>query len=312
MWGFAMAAALAAAPAGEAMEAAGPSGRLSGTLVRPAGKGPALLIIPGSGPTDRDGNSPLGVKASTYRLLAEGLAGQGVATVRIDKRGMFASAGAAVDANAVTIPDYVADTGAWLKAVRAKTGLPCVWLLGHSEGGLVALAAAREVEGICGLILVAAPGRRVSAVLREQLQAGIPEAAVVAQAGSAIDRLEKGERVDATGLHPGLAGLFAPQVQSFLISLFSYDPVKLAASYSGPILILQGQRDIQVPVADARRLEAAHPAARLVLLPEVNHVLKAVATEDRAANAAAYADPDLPLAPGVVEAIAAFVKAGGT
>lgn len=71
-----------------------------------------MLIIPGSGPTDRDGNNLLGVKASTYRLLAHELAAKGVSSVRIDKRGMFASAAAVPDANAVTMKDYVRDTNA--------------------------------------------------------------------------------------------------------------------------------------------------------------------------------------------------------
>ena len=83
-----LAAALAAAPPAERpITAPGPLAPLAGTLAD-AGKGaPVLLIIPGSGPTDRDGNSPLGVKAGTYRLLAEALAARGVSSVRIDKRG---------------------------------------------------------------------------------------------------------------------------------------------------------------------------------------------------------------------------------
>ena len=84
------------------------------------------------------------MKASTYKLLAGGLAAKGIITVRIDKRGMFDSAGAVADANAVTIDDYAVDLHAWVKVIRAKTGASCVWLLGHSEGGLVALASSRN------------------------------------------------------------------------------------------------------------------------------------------------------------------------
>ncbi|MGQ3031295.1 MAG: alpha/beta hydrolase, partial [Ferrovibrionaceae bacterium] len=90
----------------------------------------------------------------------------------------------------------------------------------------------------------------------------------------------------------------------------AYDPAALLRGWAGPALIVQGERDLQVGPADARALAAADPRARLVLLPGVNHVLKAVATDDAAANLAAYADPDLPLAPGVVAAIAGFVRAG--
>ena len=75
---------------GVPIEASGPKGPLAGTLLRtPGTQGPIALIIPGSGPTDRDGNSPFGIRAASYRLLAEGLFHQGVNTVRINKRGMF-------------------------------------------------------------------------------------------------------------------------------------------------------------------------------------------------------------------------------
>ena len=153
------------------IEAPGPSGPLKRTLVLPAKDAPIILMIPGSGPTDRDGNSPLGVRAVPYRLLAEGLAGQGIGSVRIDKRGMFGSQSAVRDAKAVTIDDYVHDTGAWVDAIRARTGVRCVWLLGHSEGALVALAAASKVDHLCGLALVATAGRPLGDVLKEQLRA---------------------------------------------------------------------------------------------------------------------------------------------
>jgi len=289
------------------IEAPGPNGPLKGTFL--AGDGPAALIIPGSGPTDRDGNNPFGMTAAPYRLLAEGLARRGIASARIDKRGMFASAAAVPDANAVTVEDYVADTRAWIDVLRRRTGASCVWLVGHSEGGIVALAtAARRPDAICGLVLVAAPGRPVGEVLKAQFRANPDVAPLVAAAEQAIDRLSVGRTVDAAALPRALRALFRPEIQGFLVSLFALDPARLIRAVGIPILILQGGRDIQVGEADARRLADAAPAARLVLLPEANHVLKRVATDDRADNLAAYGDPDRPLAPGVIEAIADFVR----
>jgi fermentation-respiration switch protein FrsA (DUF1100 family) len=90
--------------------------------------------------------------------------------------------------------------------------------------------------------------------LRDQLRANPANAPLLDQALSAITRLEAGERVDATTLHPALMSLFAPQVQGFLISLFSYDPAALLAKNSKPVLVVQGGRDLQVGEADARRL----------------------------------------------------------
>lgn len=302
-----MIAALAAAAV--PMTAPGPQGPLAGTLLE-AGKGsPVVLMIPGSGPTDRDGNNPLGVTASSYRLLAEALAGEGVSTVRIDKRGMFGSKAAVADPNKVTIRDYAGDVHAWVAAIQKDTGARCVWVLGHSEGSLVALAAGQHPEGICGIISVSGAGRRLSDVIREQLRANPANAPVLDPAMAALDALDRGQHVDVTNMNPALLRLFAPQVQDFLIDDFRYDPAKLAAALNVPLLIVQGERDIQVSVADAKNLAAAQPKAALVLVPAMNHVLKDIAVEDRAANLATYSDPSLPIDPSLVDAIAAFVKA---
>lgn len=303
------AAALVAAVTGTDISAAGPQGPLKGTFVD-AGRGaPVVLILPGSGPTDRDGNNPMGIKAAPYRLLAEGLAAAGVSSVRIDKRGLFASAGAVADGNAVTLADYVTDTAAWIAAMRARTGAPCVWLLGHSEGGLIALAAASaHAAGVCGLVLVATPGRPLAAVMREQLHANPGNAPLLAAADAAIDALNAGRHVDVATLPAPLQPLFRANVQGFLISLFAADPARMAAAVRQPILIVQGERDIQVGTADATALKAAAPSATLAMLPNVNHVLKLVESDSRGANLATYADPNLPLAPAVVSTVVRFIS----
>jgi pimeloyl-ACP methyl ester carboxylesterase len=306
--GTATATAAGAAPVESAIEASGPTGPLKGTLLTPDGAGgPVILIIPGSGPTDRDGNSPAGVLAAPYRLLAEGLGAHGVTSMRIDKRGMFGSSAATRDANAVTIPDYVADVQAWTRVIRERTKASCVWLLGHSEGGLVAMAAAKNPD-VCGLLLIAAPGRPMGEIIREQLKANPANASLLSEALPAIDALEAGKRVDTTSMRPALLRLFRPEVQGFLISAFSYDPRQLLAGYGRPVLILQGQRDLQVREADAQALKLADAAATLVLLPGVNHVLKSVASDDVGENVSTYGNSSLPLAPGVVQSISDFLS----
>jgi uncharacterized protein len=297
-----------AAAASIPVTASGPQGPLAGTFVDAGVHAPVVLIIPGSGPTDRDGNNPLGVTAAPYRLLAEALAANGVSSVRIDKRGMFGSKAAVADPNKVTIGDYAADTHVWVKAIRDRTHAKCVWVLGHSEGALVALAAAQQPDGICGVILVAGAGSKLSDVIRAQLRANPANAPVLDAAMSALDQLEHGKHVDVAAMHPALQKLFAPQVQDFLIDMFRQDPAKLAATVKVPLLIVQGERDLQVSTADAQALAAAQPNARLVLIPAMNHVLKDVASDDRAANLATYADPSLPVDDGAVAAIASFVK----
>lgn len=287
------------------IHARGPGGLLEGTWHPAVPGAPVVLIIPGSGPTDRDGNSPGGVAASTYRLLAEGLSASGIASLRVDKRGMYGSQFAAADPNAVTLHDYVDDVRAWIAEIRQRDAAAPVWLLGHSEGGLVALEAAGTAPDLAGLILVAVPGRPLGAVLREQLAANPANADIMPEALDVLSHLERGERVET--MSPILLPLFRPAVQGFLISLLQVDPAALVARVQRPVLILQGGRDIQVGEADAEALHRACPRSRLILLANTNHVLKPVASDDRAANIAAYRDPDLPLAAGVIEAIATTV-----
>jgi uncharacterized protein len=292
------------------IEAPGPAGPLRGTAIGPfETNAPVVLIVPGSGPTDRDGNNPLGVRASSYRLIAEGLEARGIRSVRIDKRGMFMSSLAVPDANAVTMEDYAADIHTWVSSIRKTMGVPCVWVLGHSEGGLSALVAAQHAGGLCGLILASTPGRRLGDILRDQIKANPANAPIHEQAEIIIAQLEAGRRIEAKDIHPALLPLFRPEVQGFLISTLILDPAKLISNYTGPVLILQGLRDIQVGRLDAERLHHARPDVDIVFLAEANHVLKPVTLDDRAANIAAYQDPNLPLAEGVIEALAAFIQA---
>lgn len=289
------------------LEAPGPQGSLKGTLLSPCPNPEnVILIIPGSGPTDRDGNNPLGVNASTYRLIAENLALKGIATLRVDKRGMFASSAAVTDANAVTINDYVEDVRSWITVLKQHLESPCIWLLGHSEGGIVALAAAGEPD-VYGLILVATPSRPLGEVLRSQFMANPGNAVLLDDALFVINELEQNRRTNVQDMHPALQRIFHPAVQGFLIDIFSFNPSYLIARITKPVLILQGQRDLQVTENDARKLKSANTKSTLVLLSDVNHVLKEVNSDDRYENNSAYTNASLPLAPGVVEAITQFM-----
>ena len=286
----------------------GPAGKLEGTLISAGAKAPVVVLIPGSGPTDRDGNSPLGITAASYRLLSEALAERGVSTVRADKRGQFGSKAAIADGNKVTIADYAGDAHGWAALARERTGASCAWLLGHSEGGLVALAAAQNPKGLCGVILVSAPGRKLGDVLREQLRANPANAPILDEALTAIDSLEAGKRVDTATMNPALMPLFAPQVQGFVIDLMSKDPAALARTVMLPMLIIHGDQDLQISAADAEALHKGQPKAQLQVVAGMNHALKQVPAGDRAANLAAYADPSLPIDPALVDVVADFVR----
>lgn len=257
-----------------AIEAPGPLGPLAGTFVNAGTGTPVVLMIPGSGPTDRDGNSALGPKPATLRQIADGLAKRGISSVRIDKRGMFGSRHAVADGNHVTIADYATDIRNWITVIRSKAAVRCVWLAGHSEGGLVALAALQGQADVCGLILLSTAGRPMGEVLRGQLHAAPSAQTVLPQIDRTIDALEAGQHVDVQTLHPGLRQLFHPAVQDYMIDLFHHDPVALLKAYDGPVLIIQGSADRQVSATeDLPLLKAADPKAQAVLLPDVTHPL---------------------------------------
>jgi len=298
------------------LEASGPEGPLAGTLERPAdGDGPfdTVLIWPGSGPVDRDGNVSGILTASTYRLLAEGLAARGIASVRVDKRGVGESRDAG-DGNDVTLERYADDVEHWAEAIRGVPELSGdVWLAGHSEGALIATVAVRRpLPGLCGLVLLSAPGRPLGVVLREQLAGNPANAPVLGEAFSAIETLERGGSVDPETLHPGLRRLFAAPPQAYLAELIRFDPAAALGALdesenAAPVLIVHGSRDFQIAGEDARALARARPDAELLAVADMNHVLKRVASDDREVNVATYTDQNLPIVPAVVDAIADFV-----
>ncbi|MBY6152821.1 lysophospholipase [Vannielia litorea] len=266
----------------------------------------AVVIVPGSGPIDRDGRFSTGRGALSYKLLAEALAAEGVASLRIDKRGLFGSKAAISDPEAVTVEAYGEDVAHWATELAKRMDQSCVWLAGHSEGGLVSLATASAgAPHICGLVLLAAPGRPLSVILREQLARQPLARAYDDEMERIFSTLERGERVDIETLSPALRQPWRNSIQGFLINLFSKDPVALARAYSGPILVIQGARDVQITPVDAAALVGANPRATLRIFALMTHMLK---DDVEGEPYATYEDPEVPLTDGLASEIAAFIS----
>jgi len=284
----------------------GPKGDLVGEAIAVAGADHAVVVIPGSGPTDRNGDSALfGVSAGALKLLAEGLADRGVASIRIDKRGMFASEHAIAPGDDVTVAGYADDARAWVGAARDLA--PCVWIAGHSEGGLVALVAGQAPpEGLCGLVLLATPGMPIGRLMVEQLRANPHAAEMLEEAESIVAKYEAGRLVEPGAVSQGLQWMASsPGLQRYMIDLFAYDPAALAAGWPGAALILQGDSDIQVGGHHAALLANAMPQAKTRMLAGATHMLKQSVDGDPLAT---YRDPTLPLHPDLVAAIVDFVQ----
>lgn len=280
-----------------------PTGTLEGTLDLPQGEGPfpVALVIAGSGPIDRDGNHPV-LKNDSLKQLGEGLARKGIAVVRYDKRGVGKSRLAVKREEDLRFDTYVADAVAWLTLLRGDRRFRGLAVIGHSEGALVGMLAAKEQKPDV-LVSVSGAGRDVPAVLKEQLKGKVSDE--LYQTGERIlEALQAGKTV--ADVPRELMALYRPSVQPYLISWFKHDPVKIIAELDLPILILQGTNDTQVSETDARRLAEAARNGKLVLLEGTNHVLKKVSNPVE--QQLAYMMPKLPIDPRVVEEIAAFLS----
>lgn len=305
-WGFAFLLLFLGPAMADPVQIAGPQGPLEGELISAEGITDIVLIIPGSGPTDRDGNAPqMGLSTDMYKLLAEGLATHGIGTLRIDKRGMYGSAAAIADPNDVTIAAYAEDVRNW---VRYATNIaPCVWIAGHSEGGLVALVAAQDApDSLCGIILLATPGRPLGQVMLEQFEANPANGPLLPELRSIIADLEAGRSRAAATLTPALQPFFTDGLQAYMIDLFSYDPVQMARTWQGPALIIQGDADIQVRAQDADLFASALPQAGRINLAQGTHVLKVAVPDNPLAT---YTNPALPLHPDLVTGVVQFIDA---
>lgn len=279
------------------------TGNIEGTLLVPESKNkvPLVLIIAGSGPTDRDGNNPV-MKNNSLKMLAEGLVENGIASVRYDKRGIGESKNAGVSESELRFEHYVQDAQAWVDFLSKDSRFSEIIVLGHSEGSLIGMIAAQNSE-VDKFISLAGVGTPAGEIIREQLKPQPPF--VLEQSLPILEKLEKGETV--AEVPPMLFSLFRPSVQPYLISWFRYDPRQELAKLNKPVLIIQGTTDLQVGVADAEKLANATKRAELRILEGMNHILKE-AESDRAKNIATYSMADLPLKTDLVKSVIEFIR----
>jgi pimeloyl-ACP methyl ester carboxylesterase len=302
---------LTQAGAGTPVELTVPGGKVSGTLLMPAApaaKTPVVLIIAGSGPTDRDGNSPaLPGKNNSYRLLAEALAADGIASLRYDKRGIGQSRVTGLKEIDLRFETFVSDAASWISFLRNDPRFGTITVAGHSEGSLIGMLAARAARADA-FVSVAGVARRASDVLRDQLRPQLAAMPEIWQGSETIlASLEAGKTVDTIPPEPILAQLYRTSVQPYMISWLKYVPSAELARLTMPVAIVQGTTDIQVQVSEAEALHTAKMDAQFVVIDGMNHVMKMVPA-DRTQQIASYSDPDLPIAPAVEQAIVQRVR----
>ncbi len=280
------------------------SGEIEGTLTVPETKAPApvVLIIAGSGPTDRNGNNPV-MTNNSLKMLSAGLAKNGTASLRYDKRGIGKSKMAGEKEVDLRFDNYIQDAIGWIKFLKATQKFTTITVVGHSEGSLIGMIAAQN-ENVSKFVSIAGAGQPADKIIRDQLKAQPPF--VLEQASPVLDKLVKGDTVE--NIPPMLLSLFRPSVQPYMISWFKYDPQNEIAKLKKPVLIIQGTTDIQVSIDDAQKLKTAKPEAKLVLIDGMNHIFKN-AEADRMKNIQTYNQPDVPLNDELVPVICSFINA---
>lgn len=227
----------------------GPAGALAGTLTIPTGRAPfpAVVTLTGSGAHHRDGNRTPDHPYRPFRDIADALAGCGIATLRLDDRGVGGSQG---NANAATAEDTAADAQAAIRFLRARPDVNPrrIALLGHSYGGEIAPMVADGDPTIAAVVLLAGPGRTFRETMRYQHR-------YVIENDPAIPKAQR-EAALAEAMRQQEANV-ASGTEAWRRSIQDRDPLPTARRLRMPVLILQGLTDRAVDPEDATLLESA-------------------------------------------------------
>ncbi|WP_223270816.1 alpha/beta hydrolase [Subsaximicrobium wynnwilliamsii] len=277
--------------------------QLPGTLTFHTGetKQPLVIFVHGSGNVDRNGNQAGAPSSANYiKQLSDSLVSKNIAFYRYDKRSATAS-NVPFMMKDMRFYAFTEDVNLAIAHFMDDTRFSSITLIGHSQGSLVAMLA--NHEHVDKYISIAGPSTSIDKALIEQVRArnGDSLANLVVSHFKELQDTGSIAKVD-----PNLMVLFNKPTQPFMASWMAYDPSEELKKLEMPILILNGDKDLQVAVVDAETLHKAQPNSKLVIIKDMNHVLKTIV--DDYDNFISYTKPDFPLSSALVDAIAAFIK----
>lgn len=278
-------------------------GKLSITVTAVSNKNKLVIIVPGSGPTDRNGNSILGVKTNAYLQLAEQLAANNIASLRYDKRGIGESVLKNNDESKQRFTHFVEDVIALYQYAKDSLGYQSVYIAGHSEGALVAMLAAQQVN-VAGYISIAGAARCIDEIIMEQVSN--QPIKIQEEVKTIFDSLKNNKTVAKVPSY--LYALFRPSVQPYMISWLQYTPEAEIAKLKIPMLIINGTCDVQVKPQEAERLQKSNPKAQLQIIEGMTHVLKQTETDCEQGGPGTYNKPDLPIDEALLKYISNFIN----
>ena len=240
---------------------------IDGTLTIPENieNPPLVILIQGSGPTDRDGNQMM-MKNDASKKIAHQLAENGIASYRFDKR-IFKMNKFRINEADLRFEDFVTDVNSILEYFKADKNFGKIILAGHSEGSLIGMLAAQQ--GADAFISLAGPGRSIDKIVVEQLAKQSEE--LSENARQAFVEMDK--TGSTSNYSPYLESIFRPSLQPYMCSWMKYDPALEIGKLVVPTLIINGSFDLQVDSTDAEILNVAASNSKLVILKNMNHIL---------------------------------------
>lgn len=275
---------------------------INGTLLKPSlsKKTPLVILIPGSGPTDRDGNNTQ-MKNNSLKFLAEGLTEENIATYRFDKSVLSYTKNDKEKIDSLTFDTFINEAKAVINHFKNSGKYSKIVVAGHSQGSLVGIIASKNISD--GFISLAGAGRTIDEVLAEQIEKQAPF--LKEETVKVLAELKKGNLVEE--FNPMLQSLFRKSVQPFLISWIKYNPQEEIKKLTIPILIINGSKDIQVKIMDAKLLHEAKKDSQLEIIENMNHLFKEI-KGDLSENMGSYTNPNLPVMKDLIISIATFVN----
>lgn len=274
-----------------------------GTLLQPReGAETLVIIIPGSGPVDRDGNQQL-TRNNALRLLAEKLTSNGIATFRYDKRVLTLLKQRALDEEKLRFDDFIDDAISAVNYFTSRGKYNNVYIIGHSQGSLVGMIASQK-SNVTGFISLAGSGQTIDQTILSQIELQMPD--LKDKAEEAFTQLKENGKVKKYS--PALSSIFRPDTQPFMASWMQYDPKKEIQKLQIPILIVSGTNDIQVDIQEAESLKDAKADASLVLIDNMNHVLRIIEGDDTIENTKSYNEPHRPISSKLITTLVDFIS----
>ncbi len=276
---------------------------IEGTLYTPEDENNnnLVILIAGSGPTDRNGNNSA-MKNNSLKFLAQGLAQNGISVYSYDKRIFEITKKPDFKEEDLSFQDFITDAIDVVNYFKKEKKYKKIIVAGHSEGSLIGMIASKEAN-TDGFISLAGAGSPIDEVLEFQIGQNSPQ--FLEETKTILAELRKGNTV--TEITPSLASLFRPSVQPYMISWIKYNPQQEIKKLKKiPVMIINGSADLQVQVSEAEALKQAKPDAKYLIIQDMNHVFKTV--KDMAENQNSYVNPDLPVSEELISEMIKFVK----